>query len=146
MHLDEERVQRLLHGELDGAGEGAARQHLDGCRDCRALVNHAREEEHRIFGLLREVDHPPAEADPCALLPAAARARRGWGRWAAGWLLIVLAGGAAYAAPGSPLPGMLDRLIGRDPPVRPQRTDQAPDDSVARPSAGIAVTPGNRLT
>jgi hypothetical protein len=145
MHLDEERIQRLLHGELHGAGEQAAHLHLAECRDCRELVDDARAEERRIFGLLREVDHPPAKVDPRTVFPAVTPTRRAWQRWAAGLLLVVLAGGAAYAAPGSPLPGMLDRLIGRTPRVLPQATTGTPEDSIAPPGAGIALPPASHM-
>src|SRR5688572_31719644 len=110
MHLDDERVQRLLHGELEPAGERLARQHLAACEDCRTRVDEARAEEHRIFALLREVDHPAPDADPRAILAAGRGPRARWERWAAGLLLVAAAGGAAYAAPGSPLPAALDRL------------------------------------
>ncbi len=144
MHLDEERVQRLLHGELEPAGERVTRQHLATCDDCRMLVDEARAEEHRIFGLLREVDHPLPDVDPRAILAAGRRPRRGWERWAAGLLLVAAAGGAAYAAPGSPLPAALDRLAAILAPT-PSRPAIAATDS-APPGAGIAVVPGDRLT
>ena len=80
------------------------------------------------------------------LLSPDAPARRRWGHWAAGLFLLVLAGGVAYAAPGSPLPGMLDRLVGEGPRARPQTTTQAQEGGAARPGAGIAVEPGEHLT
>jgi hypothetical protein len=146
MHLDDERVQRLLHGELEPAGERLARQHLAACNDCRMLVDQARAEEHRIFGLLRKVDHPAPDADPRVVLAAGGRPRTQWGRWAAGILLVAAAGGAAYAAPGSPLPAALDRLVAILAPTQHRAgTDTAATDT-APPGAGIAVTPGDRLT
>jgi hypothetical protein len=151
MHLDDEQVQRLLHGELEPAGERQARQHLGACNDCRTLVDEARAEEHRIFSLLREVDHPPPVADPRVVLDAGSRPRTQWGRWAAGILLVAAAGGAAYATPGSPLPAALDRLMAMLAPSQPRAgTDTAATDTAAAdtapPGAGIAVTPGDRLT
>jgi len=143
MHLDDERVQRLLHGELEPAGERLARQHLAGCEDCRMLVDEARAEEQRIFGLLREVDHPLPEADSRVVFAAGRGRSGGWGRWAAGLLLVAAAGGAAYAAPGSPLPALLDRVAAMLAPASrpaPAATDTPP------PGAGIAVVPGDRLT
>jgi hypothetical protein len=146
MHLDEERVQRLLHGELEPAGQRLARQHLAACDDCRTLVDEARAEEHHIFGLLREVDHPQPEADPRVILAAGRSPRARWERWAAGLLLVAAAGGAAYAAPGSPLPAALDRLVATLAPTQHRTgTDTAATDT-APPGAGIAVTPGDRLT
>jgi hypothetical protein len=146
MHLDDERVQRLLHGELEPAGERLARQHLAACEECRTLLDEARAEEHRIFGLLREVDHPPPDADPRVILAAGRSPRTRWERWAAGLLLVAAAGGAAYAAPGSPLPAALDRLVAILAPTQSQTGTDAAAPDTAPPGAGIAVTPGDRLT
>jgi hypothetical protein len=146
MHLDDERVQRLLHGELEPAGERLARQHLAACDDCRTLVDEARAEEQRIFSLLREVDHPPPDADPRVVLPTGGSRHAHWGRWAAGLLLVAAAGGAAYAAPGSPLPAALDRLVTILAHTQPRAgSDRAATDT-APPGSGIAVAPGDRLT
>jgi hypothetical protein len=152
MHLDDERVQRLLHGELEPAGERLARQHLAGCADCRTLVDGARGEERRVFDLLRELDHPLPDPDPRVILASGARPRprlrlrTGWERWAAGLLLVAAAGGVAYAAPGSPLPGALDRLVAMFAPTQSQPSAHTTVSDTAAPDAGIAVTPGDRLT
>jgi hypothetical protein len=146
MHLDDERVQRLLHGELEPAGELLARRHLIACDDCRTLVDEARAEEHRIFGLLRGMDHPLPHADPLVILGTVRSPRSGWGRWAAGVLLLVAAGGAAYAAPGSPLPAALDRLVAMLAPAESRHGPDATASDTAHPGAGIAVAPGDRLT
>ena len=120
MHLDDERVQRLLHGELEPAGERLARQHLAACDDCRGLLDEARAEEHRLFSLLREVDHPPPDVEPLVIFAAGRSPGTRWERWAAGILLVAAAAGAAYAAPGSPLPAALDRLVAIIAPTEPQ--------------------------
>jgi hypothetical protein len=146
MHLDDERIQRLLHGELEPAGERLARQHLATCGVCRALVDDARVEEHYIFGLLREADHPLPDADPRVILASGPRPRPRWERWAAGLLMVAAAGGAAYAAPGSPLPGALDRLVTMLAPTQSQPGAETTASDTAAPGAGIAVTPGDRLT
>jgi hypothetical protein len=146
MHLDDERVQRLLHGELEPAGERLAREHLAACGDCRRLVDEARAEEHRLFGLLREVDHPPPDEEPLVILAAGRSPGTRWRRWAAGIVLVAAAAGAAYAAPGSPLPAALHRLVTSLAPPEPRTgTDTAAADTVVA-GAGIAVTPGARLT
>jgi hypothetical protein len=146
MHLDDERVQRLLHNELHRAGEQAVRMHLAECRGCRDLVEDARAEESRIFELLRQLDHSPASVDPLTLFPAVAARRWSWERWAAGLLLVVLAGGAAYAVPGSPLPGVLERIVGRGPRALPQTATEAPERPQTPAGAGIALAPGSHLT
>lgn len=146
MHLDDERVQRLLHGELEPGADRRAREHLAGCESCRLLMAEAREEEGRIFGLLGRVDHQAPEVDPELLISAAVRVRPRRERWVAGFALAAAAAGAAYAAPGSPLPRVLQRVFGfaatSSSPVAasPEAGEAAP------PGAGIAVTPGDRLT
>lgn len=137
MHLDDERVQRLLHDEL-GSAEAETRLHLESCASCRELVDEAREEEDRTFTLLSRVDHPIAGLDPRVLL-AQRRASSGhWGRRAAAIILGAAIAGAAYALPGSPLPATLDRLLGTGGASRDSRPATQPGrDSV--PPAGIAV-------
>ncbi len=72
MHLDEEQVQRLLHGELSRPVETSAREHLAGCSDCRRRVAEAQREEEEVYALLSHVDHPGPRIDAGAV---AARAR-----------------------------------------------------------------------
>jgi hypothetical protein len=137
MHLDEERIQRLLHDELSSAG-AETRLHLESCVACRGLVEEARAEERRIFGLLSQVDHPIAAPDPRSLLAERRTYGGGWGRRAAAVILGAAIAGAAYALPGSPLPAALDRLLdigGSRDSLPATRTDR---DST--PPAGIAVT------
>jgi hypothetical protein len=137
MHLDDERIQRLLHDEL-GSAAVETRLHLESCTACSELVDEAREEERRIFGLLSQVDHARPTIDPRILL-ADRRASGGeWGRRAAAVILGVAIAGAAYALPGSPLPAALDQLLG----TGVARRDSAPatrQDGVSASAAGIAV-------
>ncbi len=138
MHLEVEQIQRLLHGELDAPGGAAGRGHLAACADCRGQVAEAEREEKVILGLLRQVDHPSPAVHAEAL---AARARRGssrWLRWAAGVLLSLTVAGVAYAAPGSPLPVWLDRVVEWVAGPAPAPGDPGP--------AGVAVEPGARFT
>lgn len=152
MHIDEEQVQRLLHGELKPPAEASVREHLAGCADCNGRVAEVEREEEEVFALLRHVDHPPPRIDADAI---AARARGrdvGWGRgggvgrWAAGILLTLGFAGAVYALPGSPLRGWVQAIV--------QRTEGRPDPSPSTPVptqaadagvAGIAVAPGREL-
>jgi hypothetical protein len=136
MHLDEERIQRLLHDELGTVG-GETRLHLESCAVCRGLVEEARAEERRIFGLLSQMDHPIAAPDPRILLAERRTSGGEWGRRAAAVILSAAIAGAAYALPGSPLPAALDRLLG----IGASR-DSLPATRTARdstPPAGIAV-------
>lgn len=150
MHLDEEQVQRLLHHELaPGEGEGretSVREHLGWCAECRGRVAAAEREENDVFALLRQLDHPPPRVEAQSV---AARARaRGvsWSRWAAGIVLALGLAGAAYAAPGSPLPAWVRAVvnwIGDRPDSGAPASAQAP---VPGPGVGgIAVAPGREL-
>jgi hypothetical protein len=151
MHLEDEQIQRLLHGELHAQAEEAVRGHLAACAGCRLHLEEAQREEERIFDLLRRVDHAPPVVAPSVVLAEtlATRPRReavGWGRWAAGIVLALAAGGAAYAAPGSPLPEWVDRVtewIG-GPAPRPAQTVRT--SPIEAGTAGVAVEPSQRFT
>jgi hypothetical protein len=145
MHLDDEQLQRMLHQELGGA-EWAVGEHLSSCVECRSRLSEAEEEEQWVLDRLRVLDHAApllSLAQVTASLPSPAVA---WRRWAAGIVLFLAAAGVAYAAPGSPLPRVVERLISllhrRDEP----RAGGTTSPSVAAPQAGIAVDPGSRLT
>jgi hypothetical protein len=137
MHLDDERIQRLLHDELGSSG-AETRLHLESCAACRELIAGARADEAHIFGLLSLVDHPVAALDPRTLLTRRETSDPGWGRRAAVVIFGAAIAGAAYALPGSPLPAVLDRLFGSGGGGRPGLpvTGTEPDSAQ---SAGIAV-------
>jgi hypothetical protein len=137
MHLDDERIQRLLHDEL-GSAAAEIRLHVESCTRCRELVDEAREEERRIFGLLSQIDHARPAIDPRILLAGRTASGRQWGRRAAAVILGVAIAGAAYALPGSPLPAALDKLLGTGV-ARRDSAPVAPRDRVSAPLAGIAV-------
>jgi hypothetical protein len=137
MHLDDERIQRLLHDEL-GTAEAETALHLESCASCRELVDEARAEERRIFGLLSQVDHPIAALDPRILLAGRQTSGGAWGRRAAAVIFGAAIAGAAYALPGSPLPAALDRLLGTGGGSRDSLPVTRTERDSARP-AGIAV-------
>jgi hypothetical protein len=144
MHLDDERIQRLLHEEVEPAVAVHTRRHLDECAACRQALDAARRDEERIFALLRRLDHPQPAVDPRALIRDP-RQRSGWSRWAAAILLGASIAGVAYAAPGSPLPAVLGRMLGAG-----RATQNTPSAELAGPvapaaGAGIAVEPGDAL-
>lgn len=146
MHVDEEQVQRLLHRELPRVGEIAARQHLAGCVTCRDRVDRAAREEADVFALLGAVDHPvPAIAVGAVERRARAPDTRRL-QWAAGIVLALGIAGAAYAAPGSPLPRWVSVLSGWMR-AGPQLTEppSSPSPLQASGIAGVAITPGQRL-
>jgi hypothetical protein len=144
MHLDEEQIQRLLHGELLPASAGSAREHLRTCADCALRMSAATADETFVLDRLRLLDHPRPSLDAASAMVGRRRGPR-WFRWAAGIVLTLGAAGAAYAIPGSPVRRLVDRIAARTttaPAARPAEPRQ-PTDSVI---AGIAVSPGDRLT
>lgn len=157
MHLDEEQLQRLLHRELPPAARASVRDHLASCADCRLRVETAEREELRLFELLGRVDHSLRRVSVETIMARAggrARGRAlghtlGWGRWAAGILLALVAAGAAYAAPGSPVPALVEQIIQwLDPAPSPAApaTPAAPAERTDSPIRGIAVAPGAQFT
>ena len=172
-HLDDETVQRLLHGELEPAAEAAAHAHLAGCAACREQLETARGEEARLLALLRRLDHAAPDVSvadiaarddehvfellrsldhappPVSAGHVAARAGSGSrtpARWAAGILLMMAAGGLAYAAPGSPVRGWIDGLVRSEPQAPREAPAAAPRAPAAAGSSGVAVEPGERFT
>ncbi|MGH7607066.1 MAG: anti-sigma factor family protein, partial [Gemmatimonadales bacterium] len=92
MHLDEEQLQRLLHGELVPSAEAAARHHFATCSLCRERTAQAEREETEVHAWLRHVDHPPPELTAETIAARARGDRLRWERVAAG---IALAAGLA---------------------------------------------------
>ena len=165
MHLEDEQIQRLLHGELDAATGEAAVRHSEACAECKQRLVEARREEEWIFESLLRMDHaaPSLDAETVAAhtrggvatgkgAPGSGAARGGGvrathevapglARWAAGILLALAAVGVAYAAPGSPLPGWVSRVAGWIDGPAP-RPEHVVSPTPAKPaSAGIAIAP-----
>jgi hypothetical protein len=145
MHLEDEQVQRLLHGELGGA-ETSVRDHLGGCPECRSRLAEAEREEQWVLDRIRRLDHGQPRVSLEDVVAANARRAPAWGRLAAGIFLALVAAGVAYAAPGSPLPRVIDRLIQLMSPARDAAVDTTGSRPAAESHAGIAVEPGERLT
>jgi len=152
VHLDEEQVQRVLHGQLAHENEALVRDHLGACVACRSRVEMAEREEGRTLDLLEQLDHPAPRIDVESMMTVRRRRlNEPLVRWAAGILLTLAVGSAVYAAPGSPLPALIDRLIGEDrvvpsgPPLPPTpNVVQAParDEGIQ----GVAADPGAEFT
>lgn len=159
MHLDQEQIQRSLHGELGLPERERIARHLAECGPCRDLLDQARHDEERIRELLRQVDHD-MPAVSAAAIAERSRGRSVFREWmriesprlrlAAAILLILTAAGVAYTAPGSPLRGWIDRIIGRGAaPVASTVGTDVPSPAapvVDSDSAGISVPPGERFT
>jgi hypothetical protein len=160
MHLNEEQVQRVLHNELDEPGRTTVTRHLAECPSCAVVVEAAASDEAWLLGELRRADHV-APAVPFELVARRARLRRRASRWlrrAAAVLLLLGAGTAAYAIPGSPvrewLVGTTRWLIGttRERGARGAApVDRSPEPAVPDAGGGggggggIALVPGDRL-
>jgi hypothetical protein len=114
LHLDDESIERLLHGELGPDREASARSHLATCPPCEARLKESRALESRLFGLLGNLDHEAPEIDWDAVLRFPTPRRKTHTRIAASIAFLLLAGGILYALPESPVPGWIDRLLGRD--------------------------------
>lgn len=147
MHLDDAQVARLVDGEL-GAEAVAVRAHLAECAECRARVESAGREVDWLDRRLQALDHEPPAVTAAALARRAAASRAWWGwRWAAGVMLALGLAGVAWAAPGSPLPGLVRRVAewasrGSRVPPAPVAT---PDPERPGDAAGISVPPGPEL-
>jgi hypothetical protein len=146
MHLDEEQVQQLLHGELAESDERAARAHLEGCPECEARLAEATRDAAMMSALLGHLDHPAPGVTAEVIASRAHGPGGGRLRWAAGVLLALGAAGAAYAVPGSPVrswvAAIAEWIQGRPEPAR--LAPVAPQSS-GPALAGIAVIPGPRF-
>ena len=151
MHLDEDQLQRLLHGELSPQAEKSAREHVGRCPACSRRLADAERDESEVHALLRVLDDPPP---PVQAEAVAAKAEAGtgsrrrdlaWLRRAAAVLLAVGIAGAAYAVPGSPVRrwvhSVVQKMSGRpEPSGVPSAPERAEKDV-----SGIAVVPGQKL-
>lgn len=141
-HLDEETIQRALHGELDPAVEPAVREHLTTCVECAHRLTAAEREERRVHGLLESLDHeiPAVEAE--AIVEKASRRERWRPRRlaAVAITLLIVAGGLAYALPGSPFRAWIHSALSGDPP---REGTTAPSSSIG--SSGVSLEPGDSL-
>jgi len=144
MHLDEEQLQRLLHRQLPSRASRSVRDHLAECADCRERLVTAERDDSAVFALLREVDHTVPVVDPEALVARLGWTNLGWGRWAAGLLLLVGIAGAVYALPGSPVRQWFRSAVlqigGSEPPASSTRAEAS-----TLPVAGFAAVPGPRF-
>lgn len=147
MHVNEEQLQRLVDDELDEFADPAtewAQEHMVHCQSCRERVTRAKHEQDEVFALLGNLDHPRARIDHTELI---ARARARDSRWmakAAGFVVAAALAGAAYAAPGSPLPSLAAGIFGNSSAAPTRRVVQktAPEATVV---SGLTVATGNRM-
>lgn len=148
MHLDDERIERLLHGELTPEAAAAVRQHVAICDECRSSVAASRREEDEVYALLRHIDHPVPRVEIRALTRRPSVRDLNAYRWVAGVVLALGLGGLAYAIPGSPLPAVVNAIVEW---VSRRPNPSVPDVERTAPPlpetgiGGIAVVPGTVL-
>lgn len=108
MHLDQETLSRLVDGELTEDRKRRAEAHLAECAACSVRKAELVENDEMVSALLPHGDVPTPDVDPDELIRRARPASpRRMLRWAAALVLTGAGAGAAYAAPGSPLPAWL---------------------------------------
>jgi len=137
MHLDQEQIERLVHGEAGSA----ARDHASLCEECRMRVADARNMESEVLDLLGHLDAHAARPTAASIMYGARRSARNSYRWAAGIVLAFGLAGAALALPGSPLRDWL-RANKESQSATAGRADRTTTDR----ATGVAVAPGNDLT
>jgi hypothetical protein len=142
MHLTEEELQRLLHGE---AAPDPVRAHAEQCSECAGRLEQERAKEADLFALLDTVDHPPPMVTAHDIAARARPPRRRLAsspvRWAATIVLVVGLAGIAYAVPGSPVRTWLEDVFHSDAESDGTLVTPAFDDG----PAGIAIDPGALL-
>jgi anti-sigma factor RsiW len=131
MHPDDGVLQALLDDELNGRAAMAARDHLASCIDCRSRLDALRADDALVTASLPALDHSPVSTISASAIVARGGRARTPVRWAAVVALLLLAAGAAYALPGSPLRHWIAGLV----QGRPKQ----------RSAAGIAIEPGTRF-
>jgi anti-sigma factor RsiW len=146
MHLNDEQIQRRLHGELPVTGEDELARHLAGCAECARRVDAAEQEERAILALLGEIDHPAPALDMHAFDRPRRRVVPAWGRRVAAAVLVLGLAGAASAIPGSPvreLARFVTQLItGHGEPAPAERAPVTREPV----TAGISVPAGESFT
>lgn len=141
MHLDEERLQRLLHGEREGFDRREAQEHLRECRACQERLAAAEHDQDEIFALLRQLDHPAPVLNAEGVAAKARVGGHAWGRWAAAVLLFLGIAGAASALPGSPVRGWVQSVAAWMGVAEQRRVSPTPSRSTSQ-AAGVAAVPG----
>lgn len=140
-HLDAETLQRAIDGELDPDAAARARAHRDECPECAERWEAARAEEQRLASLLGALDHDVPGLDPPWLAVGAGRTGTWRSRAAAAVAILVVAGGLAWAIPGSPIPAWVRSVLRGDGEATPAEAGPTP----VEPASGVAVDPGDSL-
>ncbi len=135
MHLDQSTLESMLTGDLELEARITAEEHLVTCAECRGLF-----QDREIAELLNHLDEPAPDVSVHDLIVRAEqRQMPSYLRWAAGVLLMAVAAGTAYAAPGSPIQRWIGGLTGTVDVPAPRGSSESRD------VAGVVVPLGDRL-
>jgi hypothetical protein len=145
MHLDDDTIERLLHGEPTALDQAAARAHLRSCPDCRGRWETAGAERREVFRLLRHLDHTPSGVSAETVASRSRRARYGWARWAAGVALVVGLAGAVYGLPNSWLRSWTETVVARLRGAAQQLPPLGAPIQQSERQSGVATAPGSKF-
>lgn len=151
MHPDAAALARLVHGEGSPEERRVSEEHLATCASCRRHAATMREEDIALGALLSTLDEPLPPVAVEAVLQRVSRpaVSHPWRRLAAGVLVALGIGGAAWALPGSPIRAAVRRwLESRSLPPAAEQPSTAPVQGPAPAAAmsGVAVAPGASVT
>jgi hypothetical protein len=119
-HLDEGTLHALLDGEIPSEELAPVLAHLEGCADCRALLEEARSLSGDALALVESLgDGAPRVAvsptnAPAAVIPLAVRSRAPFYRHLAWAATVVIAAGAGFwtgGRRGEPAPQPASQLV-----------------------------------
>lgn len=141
MHLDAEKIERLLANEMTPEEARVWRDHLVGCNDCARILEDAERQDREIAGQLGLLDHAVPDTDLRQLRRRATRPalRRTLAAAAVAFLIVAA---AASAMPGSPVRSWLSRVFaGAADTSRQATTGEGAGVAAIQPS-GVSVLPG----
>lgn len=147
-HLDEELMQALLDGELEGEAASAARAHLDACDACRESYEELCAGSQLFASAGALLDRPSPRQ--VIAFPPSSRTIRRHRRFAlaiprAAVLLFGFAVAASATIPGSPVRGWIETRLGsNDDPLSVERREGIETPFSAEPSAtemGVGIAP-----
>jgi hypothetical protein len=165
-HATEGLLQAFLDEELDSPATAGLREHLAGCVVCAAELQELQRAGDRVHRALQlAVADAPApmlraqaaiaaarrEVEPVAARSAAARGDSRWTRLGAGglaraaMLLLVLAGAAAAAVPGSPLRRALEATVARVSQLFTGPVERAAEPVPTAPDGTVDAAVGSRM-
>jgi anti-sigma factor RsiW len=156
MHPDLEQLHRWMDGELPQGARDVVTAHLTECPTCSEQIAEWQSAGAALRGALSVLDAPVPAVRPETLIVRARARRDDRRRWLLAATLFIGLAGVAVASPHA-LRNWIGRILShetasdvrRDP--APERTEEHPSAPLAAPplaaapTAGIAVTPGERF-